>query len=248
MIVLLILTTLLLHPAQDASVVTEAFDDATALLRQGEYEEALAQYETIQSMHVASAALWHNMGIAHYRLNRLGYAILYFERAARLDSDSEVIRHSLRVARERQVDSFSSLPRPFWRTMQAAVLRFVSPGAWFISGLLFLYGAVLLHIMRIRGRRTLPMGQSIYVVLPLLACGCVIIGLSSSYSPAEPESAVIIVPETTLVEQADSAAPPVEVVHEGLVVDIQTQTPGWVLVQLSNGTRGWVPSGQLESI
>ncbi len=248
MTMFLLFVVLLLPNAQDAEDATGTFDTATSLLGEGRYEEALAQYKSVQSMGLSSAALWHNMGIAYYRLNHLGHAILYFERAARVDPEHEAIQHSLRVARERQVDSFSSLPRPFWRTMQTAVLDAVSTRAWFILGLVFIYGAMTLYLAQVFDRIRIPLGRSIHVILPVVGGICVLVALSSSMWPPRPETAVIVASEATLVEQADPAAPPVRVVHEGLTVQVRTQTPEWVLVQLSNGTRGWVPAETLESI
>lgn len=244
----LVMMTLLLPSMQDAQQATQAFDDATLLLTQGRYEEALAMYDDVQTMGVESAALWHNMGIAHYRLNHLGYAILYFERAARMDAEHEAVKHSLRVARERQVDSFSSLPRPFWRTAQAAVLNAVPPRMWFTIGLVLLYAALLLYLLTVYGSMNIRMGRSIPVLLPVLAAICILVALSSSMSPPQQETAIIVVPEATLREQADSAATSVRVVHEGLSVDVRTRTQGWALIQISNGTRGWVPSESLESL
>jgi len=249
---LLFLVAVLLVPgathAQDVDSATSAFDNATTLLSEGRYEEALTEYEAIRSNGVFSAALWHNMGVAHYRLDNLGHAILYFERAARMDPEHEAIAHSLRVARERQVDSFSSLPRPFWRTTQAAVLDAVPPGAWYILGLTVLYGALALFLIQVFGGVRLPLGRSIHRLLPAAGAACVFIALSSSISPPRPEAAVIVASEVTLAEQADSAAPAVQVVHEGLTVDVRARTPEWVLIQLGNGTRGWVPAVALESI
>lgn len=244
----LVMMTLLLPSMQDAQQATQAFDDATLLLTQGRYEEALAMYDEVQTMGVESAALWHNMGIAHYRLNHLGYAILYFERAARINAEHEAIKHSLRVARERQIDSFSSLPRPFWRTVQAAVLDTIPSRTWFTLGLVFLYAALLLHLLAVYGSMKIRLGRSIHVLLPVLAAICVLVALSSSLSPPRHETAIIVVPEATLLEQADSAAALVRVVHEGLSVDVRTRTQGWALIQISNGTRGWVPSETLESL
>ncbi|NBW92822.1 MAG: hypothetical protein EBR20_00370 [Bacteroidetes bacterium] len=40
---------------------------------------------------------------------------------------------------------------------------------------------------------------------------------------------------------------PVEV-HEGLIVDVRASAPAWYLVEIPNGTRGWVPSADLGDI
>lgn len=95
-LLLLILTSLPLIAADS----TAAFENANRLYEKGDYAGAAAAYRSIMSVEQESAALWFNLGNAHFKSGRPGPAIAAFRKAQSLAPRDPDIRANLRFARE----------------------------------------------------------------------------------------------------------------------------------------------------
>ena len=253
----IILVTLLLAtapaPARSQSTdalagAVQAFDEGTALVQAGRFRDALDAFEQSEAAGCESEALWYNMGVAHYRLDHLGQAILHFERALRMAPDDERVLHSLSIAERRRIDTFSTLPEPFWKRGHAWLLDVMGPWTWFIGGLVLLWTALALAVARalqagLHGSTRHIERWSLTLAIPLLA-----FALWSSVSPPAEPAAVVLAPTTSITEQPDAAGTVVERLHEGTRLTLVTEAGDWLLVRLSNGVEGWLPSSAIGRI
>ncbi len=233
--------------SQDTAVIRE-FDEGTAALVDGRFHDALRAFESVESTGWASDALFYNMGLAHYRLDHLGQAIRYLEKAKWLNEDDERVLHSLNVAQSRQTDRFSTLPDPVWKNIQQWLVDTVPVRVAFLIGILCWFGFVggwTVKTLAHHDSEWLRRGRWIALVLGL---ALIVHALASSVWPAYPDRAVVLSDQLTLHEQASSDAAEVIQVHEGLVVEVRAASPDWSFVEIPNGTRGWVPTPTLGDI
>lgn len=244
-----LLITLLSLPAraQDAEAI-RYFDEGTAALVDGRFQDALRSFTPAEEMGWVSDALYYNMGLAYYRLDELGQAIRYLEKARSLNEDDPRIEHSLAVAGRRQVDRFSTLPDPFWKGAQQWLVRTLPLRSAFVIGLIcwLLFAAgwiakVALHQDGDWHRRA----RQVTLVLGLLLMTH---ALASSVWPAFPDRSVVLESQLELREQASQDADSVVEVHEGLIVEVRAEATNWQLIEIPNGTRGWVPTAALGDI
>jgi tetratricopeptide (TPR) repeat protein len=245
-IVLLCLTVL---PArsQDAASV-QLFDEGTAALIDGRFHDALRAFETVQTAGWGSDALYYNMAMAHYRLDNLGQAVRYLEKARLLNEDDPRIEHSLGIALQRQPDRFSQLPDPFWKKARQWFTKAVPARIAFLFGLLCWFGFVAGWLVRTvfhHDHEWLRRGRFVMLTAGLLLLAH---ALASSISPPHPARSVVLTDTLTLREQASQDAGSVVEVHEGLIVEVRTEAPEWRFIEIPNGTRGWVPSSTLGDI
>lgn len=61
-----------------------SFHSANEMYKQGKYEEAKEVYESLVGQGLVSANLYYNLGNCYFKLNRLGKAIVNYERAKQL--------------------------------------------------------------------------------------------------------------------------------------------------------------------
>jgi tetratricopeptide (TPR) repeat protein len=233
--------------AQDAEAV-RLFDEGTAALIDGRFQDALRLFEPVEKSGWASDALYYNIGLAYYRLDELGQAIRYLEKARLLNQENPRTQHSLAVAQRRQVDRFSKLPKPFWKDAQQWLVATLPLGVAFLIGiacwLVFTAGWVAKAVFAVEGewyRRGRQTALIVGLVLMTYA-------LSSSLWPAFPDRSVVLEERLELREQASEQADSVVEVHEGLIVEVRASATNWQLVEIPNGTRGWVPSTSLGDI
>lgn len=247
LVIAVLLAVAPLSRAQDAAAV-RTFDEGTAALIDGRFHDALRAFETVETTGWESDGLYYNMALAHYRLDHLGQAIRYLEKARALNEDDPRILHSLAIAGQRQADRFSTLPDPFWQSAQAWLVDTMPVRVAFLLGLLCWFGFVAAWLARTvvgmdgdwwkRGRNA------------ALVVGLVLIvhALASSIWPPHPDRSVVLSGTLALREQASPEAAEVVEVHEGLIVEVRASAPDWQLVEIPNGTRGWVPAASLGDI
>lgn len=223
------------------------YDEGTRLVEQGDYAGAVDVYQAVLDEGVASAALYYNLGIAFYRLDRLGQAVRYFEKAAQLDPGDRLVRHNLDIARSRLADRITGLPTPFWIRIGQGVVRAFGVFGLFTIGLagwFTLATCIVLGIRRGGARSWVRHGAVAGAVVAVVFLGAAF--LSSAVSPFGNRSVVVeeSVPLTSSAGGTDS----LQELHEGMVVDILEVQGSWARVRLANGVTGWLEAAGLAGI
>jgi tetratricopeptide (TPR) repeat protein len=237
------------EPIQGQSEETlVAFDEGVRLFENEDYAAALGAFQIAETSGTVSSALFYNIGNTYFRLNQLGRAILYYERALRLDSSNEHIQHSLSVARERTEDRFSRIPEPVWISAWHAVVRFLQPGGLFAIGLLFYLFGIGLAAQRIYLGTPNDWLRRGFVVGLAVGCVLLIAGLYASHELTLVQEGVVLDTSTEVFELPDASEDPLVIVHEGLVVGLVNSRDNWREIRLPNGVTGWVRDDVLEAI
>ena len=85
------------------------FQEANSAYEAGEFEEALAQYETLlqETRHFSSE---FNAGNAAFKLGELGTARLHYERAKIMDPSNEELQANLALVESKIVDRITGIP------------------------------------------------------------------------------------------------------------------------------------------
>ena len=143
----ILLFLLLINPAfsQEAS----SFEQANVYYQNKDYIKAIELYDSSLAQGVESAALYYNLGNAHFKINNIPAAILNFERAKKLIPNDEDILFNLKIANLRIVDKIEPLPGMFYNRWWEELVRLNSSTGWsntllsllwtaLVSGLVFL--------------------------------------------------------------------------------------------------------------
>ncbi len=226
----------------------QAFDAGNERYRTGDYAGALASYETALAGGYTSGALYYNMGNAYYRLDQLGQAVLYYEKARELTPENVELLHNIEIINTKTVDQFSRLPAPVWVTWWRTMLA-KNGGRWlFWVGMLFYLLAVGVIIYRMQRGASNPWIRRLRAVTLLLGCVFLFAAFAASMQAANSQRAVILAERVDVKEQPDMSGITEVSIHEGLVVDILQENEAWMEIRLPNGARGWVPADVLATI
>ena len=87
--------------------------EGNAAYEEGNYDQAMSLYRQIEESGMESAALYYNMGNTYYKMKSYPMAILYYEKALKLDPGNEDIRTNLEIANLAIVDKINVLPQSF---------------------------------------------------------------------------------------------------------------------------------------
>ena len=86
--------------------ISELFSEANGYYDNQQYAQAIAAYEAIFSgYNTNDAGIYYNLGNSYYRTNRIGKAILNYERALRVDPRNEDIKFNLSYVKSLVNDS-----------------------------------------------------------------------------------------------------------------------------------------------
>ncbi len=231
---------------QDIPEAVRHFDEGNRLFREGAHRDAVTSYRNALEAGYASGALYYNMGNAYFRLDEIGQAIRFYEKARRYMPESEELAHNLAIARDRTTDSFSRLPAPFWRPAWNRLVRTLSPTGIFLLGLLGYGIASAALAMRIRRTRS-PWLRRAVLAGGVLAAFFVTFGFAASWEETHTVQAVMLADATDLTDRPDGS-PTDLTVHEGAVVEVVTVRAAWSEVRLPNGVQGWVPTSAYGDI
>lgn len=216
------------------------FDEGNRRFTQGDYRGALEAYHEAEASGQVSGALFYNMGNAYYRLDQLGQAVRYYEKARRLLPDSPELAHNLEIVRARLQDQMSQLPEPFWRPWWRRFVTRFGVGGLFAAGfLLYLTAAAIAGYRIWTGTRSpwLRRGLTVSLSLGLLL---VVLAFTASAERRLDRRAVVIATEIGLREAPRAGAPVTTTIHEGLLLDVLQEQDAWLQVRLPNGTTGWI--------
>lgn len=223
------------------------YEEGTERLIDGNYAGAVTSYRAALDMGVASTALYYNLGVAYYRLDQLGEAIRFLERARRLQPSDRRILHNLEIARSRIPERFARLPVRFWTRGWQWIVSAIGAGGLFAIGAILWWVPFLLATWRIRLRRRSPWQLRVAWSSAFAATLFVAAGLRASVRSPYGEQAVIV--ESTAPLYSSAAGDDAGItLHEGLTVDVESRDGTWLRVRLPNGITGWVQAAAAAGV
>lgn len=232
----------------DLATAERAYEDGLAAYYDGNYQAALDSFLAALDTGYRSGSLLYNIGNTYFRLNQLGMAVVYYERARMLMPTDELLNHSARVAQRKTKNHFNTIPRPFWGKWWDAVVARIGPVWMYFVGLCFyLTAAVFLGVRIWTGSRNdwLRRGIALCLVAGLPFLGAAFV---ASHDQATHRLAVVIELQADLREAPSDGAATGTRVYEGLVVDLLGRQDEWVRVGLPDGTTGWLVDDVIEEV
>lgn len=227
----------------------QIFQQANQHYAQAKYGEALADYQSLLEEGVASSELYYNIGNTEYKMNHVGKAILYYEKAKLLAPNNKAITTNLNIAREK-VDSDileipDFLPLRLWR----GLAKSLSPGIWIVIQLLMggvlLYGIFLFYNRSGKSTRLKSIGIALIGLLLLLisyAAG------KTAHDLLHLHDKAIVIGSSTMYSAPDSRSEEIEPLVDGVKVNIIDNIDDWYQVELMNKNSGWIEMKTVERI
>lgn len=246
------------------------FARANAAYEDGDYDAAIETYGQLVAMGAEDRDLYYNLGNAYFKSGRLGYAVLYYERARQLAPRDEDIRSNLALTRSLLADrQFVNSPGLIRRAIMwphdnlsaresfvfasiayalltLAVIAFVFRGTRLVGGI---YSRLsVLSPGRLFG---LEMTQDMILGISVLAFILCLSGGSAVWKYRQ-ESArdvgVIVEPEIAVYSGPSSDATLQYRIHEGTRVMVESNRAGWLEIELPGELSGWIRADAVERI
>ena len=217
----------------------------------GDYTTAAADWEGIVDTGLMSRELYFNLGNAYFKTGEMGPAILWYERALRLDPSDTDVRHNLEYARTLTQDRIDEVPEFFLKSWRRSACYLLPANVWAILGLALLAGTLALVLLFLlgstSGRRRLGFfGGIVLLLLTLVAWD---FSRTQREEAQRQDMAVVMRPVSSVKSSpSENSAKDLFILHEGTRVRILDNVSGYANIELADGRQGWIPSGDIEVI
>ena len=256
--------------AADADSPGTLFAAGNAAYEAGAYADAIDRYEQTVAAGIVHADLYYNLANAYFKITDLGRAVLWYERALRIDPRHQDARANLAMVRTLLRDQQLV---PAEGGARGALLAWhrrlsteesVAVACGFYA--LFFIAALCLVFRRSGGfaafyRRAswlsparlfgLTMTQDLVLAMVTTAVLAVVFAGSAYAKVQDARESLrgVVVSEEVTVYSAPSEESTLQFkIHEGTIVSVRDGRSGWVRVDLPGDLSGWVEDGVVERI
>lgn len=226
------------------------WDSANAAYNEGNFAKATELYESILADNMHSAKLYYNLGNAYFKQDKLGKAILNYNRALRLAPSDEDILHNLEYATEATKDNIEEIPDFFLTTWVKKVRNLMGCDGWTITSLAMfivaLIGALAYLLAEVIAYR--KVGFYTLCIAALLFIVSTIFAYNEREALVNSSEAIIMSSAAPIKSSPDRAATDLFVLHEGTKLTTGESIDGWVEIRIADGRKGWIESSRIELI
>lgn len=237
-----------------ASTVQEA-DSAYA---RRDYSAALNGYRKALETQGSSSDLYYNLANTYYRLGNVGQAVLFYERALKLNAANDDASANLEFVRGR-IKGLPEDDTTFLGKMHQNVKSALPANVWAWTAFAFFVltlGALALYLFT---DRVLVRKIGFFSAIILLAMFSYILAVAWQTANAVEDNsyAVVTSPVTNLRSEPSSSATGksvplpagsrVEIV-DSLTTSKDANVPMWYEVKINNNSRAWMPAADAERI
>lgn len=223
---------------------------ANELYENNQYQLAIDEYNKLVEQGYEGTSLYYNLGNAHYRLGKMGYAILYYEKALKYSASDEDSKHNLSVAKLNLKDKVDELPPFFIFNIWEGLLASFNISGWtiivYIIFILVLVSIVAYFFAYSSTQQRLSFFTGVaFSVLLFLSIIFLTVKMNKEYNIKD---GIIVENVVTVKSSPDTSSKDEFVVHEGLKVKLEDKVDIWIKIRLTDGKVGWVLEKNLRKI
>ena len=212
------------------------------------WQEASDAWMQIADAGLESAQLYYNIGNAFFKGGDNARAILWYERALKVDPSYEDARVNLEFVRTQIQDRIEEVPEFFLEAWGRKMCWTLPSNVWAILCLVFLGATLACVLLFLLGSgRTRKIGFFAGLVLLLGTLLCLDFAFWQRTDALKHDGAVVI-EAVAEVKSSPGSGVSLFVLHEGTKVKLLESVGDWENISLADGRQGWIPRRTLEII
>ena len=228
----------------------ELWAKANEAYNQASYAKAESDYRAIMEMGLSSAKLYFNLANTLFKQEKLGEAILYYNKALRLAPADEDIRHNLEYAENSTKDSIEQIPEFFLTSWVKSLRNMMSSDGWTLLSILLFAMTLVAALFYLLAQRIATRKTGFYI----MSLGAVLFIITTLFAYNEREAiishneAIVMSSAVSVKSSPDRAATELFVLHEGTKLSIGERMSDWVEVRIADGRKGWIERSRIAEI
>ena len=228
----------------------QLIEDGNRAYSDGLYTDAAALYNQVVESGFEAPELYYNLGISYFKLNDLPNAILWYERARRLDPANENINFNLNVANSKISDKIDPLPLLFYIRWYRGLVELFPVNTWAVQTIFFLIFTLAFITLYFISTRLILRKTGFWagILFLLLTLFTLLFSISGYIHMKTLHEAIVFDPTITVKSSPDKSSIDIFVLHEGTKVQLLDKIGTWYEVRIANGSVGWLPGEALEEV
>lgn len=226
--------------------VQPIFQKANKKYAENQYKEALTLYEKIIHSY-PSFELYFNAGNAAYKSGQIAKAVLYYERARKINPVNEDLLYNLHQAYRLIPDKVEYITDP---TLPTKVIYLLNGNSWAVTGLVLLLigsaGLLLYFFSSLLIWR--KVGFFGGIAIALLGMFMLIPAYYQWHRWNDQDSGIVMAEVATVFNEPDQTAKKMFNLHEGTKCKILKKQNNMYYIALPNGLKGWIDQSLIELI
>jgi len=226
------------------------FQQANEAYEKENYDKSIALLDSLIQSGLESPQMYYNLGNAWFKKNEIPKAILYYEKAKKLDPHDEDINYNLELAKTKIADKIEPIPEFFLKQWWRSILMLFTETQWVYINIivytLFLLFIVIFFISRSKTRKQFAFSMGIIFLSLSLLTG--IFGFQSSQQIHSHKTAIVFTPTVNVKSSPSEKSSTLFVIHQGTKVKLIDQLKDWYRIKLANGSQGWMHKEDFEKI
>ena len=228
-----------------ASAPGELWQKGNQAYQQKQYDSAAFFYEQLAALQ-PTAIVYYNLGNVYYRANKIGPAVLNYERALHLQPGFKEAEDNLLLTQARIGNRVQTGQDIFFVRLWNSVTSGSKANLWAVVNILvliLLLGAILLK----RFRNPSWLRPQVTGALVLVWLVFLVIAIQSAGNATRHDAAIVIQGDTPLINDTQ-AAKTQSLLPEGTKVFVIGKKGGRTEVKLGDGRTGWVQDSAIAVI
>ncbi len=224
-------------------------EQANEAYKNEDFTNAHKLYTQIETAGDVSWSLYYNLGNTYYRLSDMPRAILYYEKALKLNPNEKTIVDNLAIAKNYIEDKSSTYSASGVLSFLNSIVYAFSSNTWAIFSLLFFFLMAFFFIATfILSARSV---KKAFLIFSLFSLFFAIIGLSLSWTQKNElnkPTAIIMEQSVTITSEPKENSTNLFILHAGSKVEIKETAEEWIRIQYDEKKSGWMKASFLEKI
>ena len=229
--------------------VDSVFNQSNSLYNSNSFEQAIDGYKSILNKDINNGILYYNIGNCYYRLNNLGYARLFYEKAKLYNPTDRDVLHNIELVKAQLIDDIKSVPQFFLVKIINDINVKLNSSQWAYVVILALYLNLIFFLLFFFSKSVdarVNSLRSLLITIPILLITVFFLiysNFDNKYDTA------VLVDSNAYVKTAPSIeADDYFIIHEGVKFQLIDEVDNWSRVLLSDGKDGWISNSTFLKI
>lgn len=214
---------------------------------EGKFDTALLYFLKVYEKQPHNFKVLYNIGNCYYRLGFTANAILFYEKARKINPADKDVNANIEFLKSKLTDVFEELPIPFTIKAKNYLIKISPPGIW---NLIAITSAIIIAILLLI-IRFIEKFKTISIYLTIITGVFLIISISINiliWIEKEKKEGIIIKKPIEIMSAPGSGILILKLQGDGIKVSIIDSTAQWYKVLLPNLQEGWVKKEFIEII
>ncbi|MBC8256537.1 MAG: tetratricopeptide repeat protein [Candidatus Marinimicrobia bacterium] len=226
--------------------ISQFYKNGMDAYKNGQYDLAIQEFESILSNNFDSPELYYNLGNAFFRSGNTAGAIWAFESCLKLSPTHSDAQYNLKLANLKVIDRMDLPDPPLYLKWYLGMKERFTPSAWInITLFIFLLFSLLALINRFVFFSIVKNLKGIILTLFFIS---LFLASHSIWTDNSLNLGVIYSPKAEVRSEPNTFSTRLFEVHEGLKVSINQLENNWVEIELLDGKTGWISNDQIRLI